>query len=1002
MAVFAVLPGSIAALDNAAWPLHNERRVMKITRSAIPVLMAAALFLAFSAGSAFAKFDPSFDWTTLETSHFLVHYHQGGEEVAQRAARVAEDVHRRLVPRIRWEPKEKTHLVLVDAMDEANGMSSPFPYNQMILFLTQPSGREGFGLTVVDDWLHLLITHEYTHILQLDMVASLPQGLQSVFGRLYFPNLFQPVWLIEGLATYEETEQTAGGRGRSPGSEMVLRMAAIENAFPPLDQMSVFPDAWPSGQVPYLFGESFTRFIADKFGREKLAGISETYSGRWFPFLVESTAERTLGLDYRPLWTEWKWSLKERYEKVSRALMAQGVTPSDALTRKGFVVTGPEFSPDGKRLAFSVVEGDEYPSIYVAAADGGGQRKLVENVFPSSASGSGLAWSPDGGRLFYTKIEVERNTNAYDDLYAFDVKSGRESRITRGLRARDPHLSPDGSTLVFVMNRMGMTRIALLNLGALEGRPAQEKDIVPVTPWTADQYETPRWSPDGKRIAAGIWQPGGRRDIRILDTAGRVIEEVTSDRAVDCGPAWSRDGTYLFFSSDRTGIFNIYAYEPAAKRVLQVTNVVGGAFAPSAAPDGRTLAFSSYSSRGYDIHTIALDPAAWRSAEPYYERYPVEAYDDQAVPTSTRPYSPLSTVTPRFWLPWFGYSEASGWMVGALTLGQDVIQRHQYLAQAYYGPKNGRIWYGFDYFYDGLYPTIHLHASDTDVTYGDFYSDRQGTQDYVERDKSLGASLIIPLLKFGSQHALTVGYQRKDVSHLSDVPPWPGYTGELPAEGVLASGRLAYLYNNSRRYVFSISPEDGRTVGAGVERFSKALGSDFDFTKYSLDWYEYFNLPWKHQVLLLHAFGGTSTGNPPPQGAFQLGGDNPGDITLTLDDQTVSLRGYPANILRGQKAAFASMEYRFPAVELEKGSGTTPFYYRRLHGAVFFEAGTAWNGGYPDPGSSDLRRSVGAEARLDMTFAFYLPLTIRFVIAKGLDQGGESQAYIGLWMPMGL
>jgi hypothetical protein len=37
-----------------------------------------------------------------------------------------------------------------------------------------------------------------------------------------------------------------------------------------------------------------------------------------------------------------------------------------------------------------------------------------------------------------------------------------------------------------------------------------------------------------------------------------------------------------------------------------------------------------------------------------------------------------------------------------------------------------------------------------------------------------------------------------------------------------------------------------------------------------------------------------------------------------------------------------------------------------------------------------------------MTFAFYLPLTIRFVIAKGLDQGGESQAYIGLWMPMGL
>ena len=975
---------------------------MKIHGITIRLLLAFALNLGCCAGPAFAKFDPSFDWTTLETPHFLIHYHQGGEEIAQRAARIAEDVHARLVPRIRWEPKQKTHLVLVDATDEANGMSSPYPYNQMILYLTQPSGREGFGLTAVDDWLHLLITHEYAHTLQLDMVASLPAGLQSVFGRLYFPNLFQPVWLIEGLATYEETEQTAGGRGRSPGADMVLRMAMLEDAFPDLDWMSVFPDAWPSGQVPYLFGESFTRFVAGKYGREKLAGISETYSGRWFPFLVESTAERTLGSEYPSLWVEWRKSLQEQYGKTAYEIRAKGVTVTTPLTRKGFVTTGPEFSPDGSRIAFAVVDGDEYPGIYLVGTDGSGERKLVENVFPSSASGSGLAWSPDGSRLFTTKLEIERNTDAYNDIYSVDVRSGKETRLTKGLRARDPHISADGKTLLFVMNRMGMTRIALLDLDGPRRLPAGERDIVPVTPWGVEQYETPRWSPDGSLIAAGVWQPGGKRDIRILDRAGTIITQVTEDRAVDCGPAWSRDGKHLFFSSDRSGVFNIYAYELASKRLSRVTNVLGGAFAPAVAPDGGTLAFASYGSRGYDIHTLKLDPDSWMPAEPYHDRYPVVAYEDRAVQTSARPYSPLSTIYPRFWLPWFGYSEESGWMVGALTFGQDVVQRHQYFAQAYYGPKNGRVWYGFDYFYDGLYPTVHLHASDTDMTYSDFFSDPQGTQDYVERDRSLGASLIIPLLKFGSQHALTVGYHRKDVSHLSELPPWANYTGTLPAEGVLASGRLAYLYNSSRRYTFSISPEDGRTVEAGVQRFDKALGSDFEYLKYTIDWYEYFNLPWKHQVLLLRAFGGTSTGNPPPQGAFQLGGDNPGDITLSLDDRTVSLRGYPANILRGQKAAFASMEYRFPVVNVEKGSDTTPFFYRRLHGAVFFEAGSAWNGEYPDPGSSDLRRSVGAEARLDMTFAFYLPLTIRFVFAKGLDQGGETQAYVGLWVPMGM
>jgi Tol biopolymer transport system component len=970
---------------------------MKTYRNTSLLVPAAALFMVLCAGPASAKFDPSFRWTTLETPHFLVHYHQGGEAMAYRAARVAEDVHGRLVPRIKWEPKDRTHIVLVDAMDEANGLSSPFPYNQMVLYLTQPAGGEGFGLTSVDDWLHLLITHEYSHTLMLDMVASLPAGLRSVFGRIYFPNLFQPVWLIEGLATYEETEQTAGGRGRSPGADMVLRMAAIEDAFPTLGQMSVFPDSWPSGQVPYLFGESFTRFIAGKYGRDRLAGISETYSGRWFPFLVDSTARRALGEGYPELWTQWQLSLRERYGKVAAEIKAKGLTASSPLTNRGFVATGPAYAPDGSQIAYAVVDGDEYPGIYLIAPDGSGERKVLENVFPSSASGSGLAWAPDGNRLFYTRLEIERNTNAYNDLSVLDVRSGRESRLTKGLRARDPQVSPDGKWLAMVMNRMGMTRIALLDIDALQGRPAEEQDIVPVTPWGVIQYETPRWSPDGTLLAAGIWRPGGWRDIRILDLSGTTVGEVTQDRAVDCGPAWSRDGKYLFFSSDRTGVFNIFAHELASKRLLQVTNVLGGAFSPALSPDGRTLAFASYSSRGYDIHAMQLDPPSWRSSEPYLDRYPTLSYEDREVPAASRPYSPLSTVYPRYWFPWFGYSYESGTMAGAITSGQDVIQRHWYFAQAYYGPKNGRVWYGIDYFYDGLYPTIHLHASDTDVTYADFFRDPQGTRDYVERDRTVGAAIIVPLLKFGSQHALTIGYQRQDASRLSDLPPWTGYAGPLPAEGLLASGRLSYQYNSARRYAFSISPEEGRAVRTGVERFDETLGSDFEFTKYTADWHEYLNLPWKHHVVLLRGFGGTSTGAAPPQGAYQLGGDNPGDITLSLDDRTVTLRGYPENVLRGQRAVLGSLEYRFPVTNLEKGYDTSVFFYRRFHGALFFEAGNAWNGQYR---SSDLRRSVGAEARLDMTLAYFLPLTVRFVLAKGLDTDGEGQAYFGLWVPL--
>jgi hypothetical protein len=68
-----------------------------------------------------------------------------------------------------------------------------------------------------------------------------------------------------------------------------------------------------------------------------------------------------------------------------------------------------------------------------------------------------------------------------------------------------------------------------------------------------------------------------------------------------------------------------------------------------------------------------------------------------------------------------------------------------------------------------------------------------------------------------------------------------------------------------------------------------------------------------------------------------------------------------------------------------------------VHGAVFAEAGNAWDGTLH---GSDLKRSVGAEARLDFYLAYYLPVTLRMGIAHGLDEEGETLTYLGLWVPV--
>ena len=150
-------------------------------------------------------------------------------------------------------------------------------------------------------------------------------------------------------------------------------------------------------------------------------------------------------------------------------------------------------------------------------------------------------------------------------------------------------------------------------------------------------------------------------------------------------------------------------------------------------------------------------------------------------------------------------------------------------------------------------------------------------------------------------------------------------------------------------------------------------------------------------MLQARAFAGTSRGDVFPQGIFQVGGDNPGDTMMGIDDESIYLRGYPINAFRGRKAALASLEYRFPIKNIELGISSTPFFFRRLHGAVFAEAGNAWDDQYR---SEDIKSSIGAEVRMDMDIAYQLlPITLRLVGAKGLDDRGESSVYFSLWMP---
>ncbi len=199
----------------------------------------------------------------------------------------------------------RVHIVLVDAEDDPNGFATPVPYPLVTIRAVAPDGSNGFGNH--EGWLRLVLTHELAHTVHLEEAHGFWRAGRKILGRApyLFPNTVSMSWLIEGLATFEETELTGFGRGRNPDSRMVLRMAALEDRFPSEDQAIYALDAWPGGQTPYLFGEAFLRWLTEQAGDDTLPRWARQHS-RQIPFLDGRTSKKVTGTGLHAQWQAWE------------------------------------------------------------------------------------------------------------------------------------------------------------------------------------------------------------------------------------------------------------------------------------------------------------------------------------------------------------------------------------------------------------------------------------------------------------------------------------------------------------------------------------------------------------------------------------------------------------------------------------------------------------------------------------------------------------------------
>jgi hypothetical protein len=557
------------------------------------VLSVLALSLVWSAVANAASYDPALHWRTLTTEHFRITFHDGEEQIADEMAVAAEGAWDEITADIQATPRHPIDVVLVDWTDSANGYASIIPSNHIVIFVTAP--EEDSTLSLYEDWSSAIVTHELTHIVHMDTVRGVPRWARVLMGSVVSSHQLSPGWVIEGYATFEETRQTGAGRGRNASVDMVKRASVIEDNFPPLGNMDGFQALPPAGNLRYLFGQDFIQFIADRTGAEKWTEWVERYGGS-VPFILP--ARRTFGASFVRLYREWRAELERRYGDQVARLTEEGLTPFRFLTDPGESCGAPSWSLDGTRLAYSCNSPKRGSRIFLADGDGAHPEVLLKD-----RSARNVAWRSDGKAFAYSTTHTVDLYDAYDDVYLYDLDKKRTTALTSGKRARDPAFSPDGTRMVVVTNAAQDNNLAVLTV---------DQRLRPLTSRTDHtQFGTPRFSPDGRFLAVSVWQEGFR-DLWIYTADGVPWRRLTADTAIDREPVWSADGRWLYFTSDRSGVPDVYAIELATDHLYQVTNVVTGAFGPAPHPDGRRMAFQYFTSKGTRLAMMDLDPAAWR------------------------------------------------------------------------------------------------------------------------------------------------------------------------------------------------------------------------------------------------------------------------------------------------------------------------------------------------------------------------------------------------------
>ncbi|MBN1500554.1 MAG: hypothetical protein JW982_10375 [Spirochaetes bacterium] len=942
----------------------------KIILSVIILLAGVQVLSAQSVSS----FPGKENWKTIETPHFRIHYTEGLKVHAMKLTDITEKYYDILTRREKWKPAAKTDVILMDVTDFSNGYSTPFPENKVVMYLSRPQPHDTIGN--FDEWLTLLFIHEYTHVLDIDMINGIPACGRVVFGRIIVPNIIQPIFIIEGNAVLNESYLTGKGRLNSNYTEMIMRTEFEDGNAKSLAQASTYPYEWPAGNIPYLYGAYFNQYLLQT-RKKSFNRIFNANSNNVLPFLNFMNSYDVYGTSFPALYDEWKKAMYSRFDAQREKIREIPLTAYSNITGSGYKNSLPVFSEDGKSVFYVQYDGKDHAAIFRYDMESEKAVKLKNVSDPGSLS-------VDNGSVIYNDYRIYSNRYTYYDL--FELNSGKSRQLTKKAR------------IIYADRKAGLT-----------AQISADKDLYSLKVERGDnsifeiinsqiQMFYCKISPDGKKLVFGYRKPSGATVLAVADLPTGNILVIEDEKSFTIYPAWASDNR-IIVSSDRSGVYNLYEIDLARKTMNRLTNTQTGFFESSVSSDGEKIAAVSYSRKGYDVVLIDYPEKPLTSESLPVEPLPVSYFtsqlqDEPDIAAADKNYNPFPHLIPSIWFPvlWgqaFGddvYNSAQ-----LFFYGQDPLEFHTYQVTGGYvfGLENSFI--DVSYTYSRYVPEISILYMNNNIFTSDEIDWTYNKE--KENDFSLssftGMQFSFPLIKNSFYSSLNLyGIYEKTSDYYLHVDET--YDEIERTESYLGA---SILFSNASYFPYSVSKEKGMDLQFDVIYSSEMINSDSE--SIILTVFSDFYIPFffKNHTLKLSISGGSIIGEDSTD-TFSLGSSY--FYSASLESLSAhGMRGYESSEAEGLNMTETSLGYYLPLIRKEGGCGTFPLMFSKLYLVPYFTAGEVFTDG-SDFNAGNIRKTAGIELFADFAAGYFLPLSFYVGYARGFDDEGQDSWYFGI------